>query len=132
MAPAIQHNVPVNGIVGIVPGMAIALGGSIEGARGRRATVVVRFTYPTNQPLRANPAEGMFRDVFGNVAVVGTYDVTTDPASITGLRAVIPYYAMNFQPTGGQMRKQLRTFVQIYVDNFLVATSPPTDWTLVW
>jgi len=112
--------------------MAIEIDGAIAGARGRKATVVVRFTYPTNLPLRANPREGQFRDVFGNVAVVGSYDVTADPVVLRGLRAAIPYYAMNFEATGGRMRQPLRTFIQVYIDNFLVATSPPTDWLLIW
>jgi hypothetical protein len=131
-APMIQHNVPINMSNGQVPGMGILLGGELRGASNRMATIIVRFTYPTGAPLMANPAEPQFRDVFGQVAVHATYPIQQDYVSLNGLTAGIPYYAMNFMYTGGRTSQQLRTFVQVYVDGFLVSTSQPADWILIW
>jgi hypothetical protein len=54
------------------------------------------------------------------------------PVTIDNLFAQIPYYAMNFPATNYQNRYLLRVRYQVYVDYFLVQTSPPVDWWFVW
>jgi hypothetical protein len=44
----------------------------------------------------------------------------------------VPYYALNLQPTNYQMVYPLTVSVDLFIDNFLAATSPPASFSVRW
>lgn len=129
----IVHNVTVPSPTGPQPGMQIFVPAEILHARGQTAQVVLKFNFFNGPPLRANPQEFVFRDVSGLVAtgtpatVVGSDRENFGAAPIT-----IPYYALNFQPTGGMSDYRLELIAYVYIGNVGVAESKPVEFGLRW
>lgn len=44
----------------------------------------------------------------------------------------IPYYALNLTPTNYQWVYPLQVSVDVFLDSFLVATSPPMSLSVRW
>lgn len=133
--PQIEHNIvvpnnlpPPNNFA-----MRIRLPGTISNAAGKKLQLVVRFNHQNGQPMFANPQEPLFRDVQGLVAT-GTpaLPVSTQNISLNELPMVIPYYALNLQPTGGQVGYTLTLTVSVYLDNYIVAQTQPTPFNIRW
>jgi hypothetical protein len=131
--PMLVHNLTVQTPTGMFPGMQIRVPGLITGARGRILQLVVKFNYFNGPPLRANPIEMSYRDAGGLVATgtqaisIGGDSEPTDP-----LQIFIPYYALNFQPTGGNMTMNLSFTVIALVDNTQQAQTPPIAFPFRW
>jgi hypothetical protein len=132
-APIITHNVPVRTPTGFQSGMQIQVPGQVTGAAGRTMQVVVKFNYLNGPPLHANPAEPVYRDSGGLVAT-GTQaiSVATNSESTNPLQISIPYYALNFQPTGGNIVLNLSLIAIAFIDNEQKAQSPQIPFVLRW
>jgi len=113
------------------PGMRIRLSGTVSHAANHTLQVVVRFNFRNGPPLFANQQEGVFRDV-GGLAATGTQPITvgTDSEDLSRLEISIPYYALNFAPTGGQNLYDLSLTAVVLVDNQQVAVSMPVFFQL--
>jgi len=131
--PMVLHNVPISTPTGMAQGMQIKIPGLITGAANRSLQIVVKFNYLNGPPLRANPLEPGYRDTGGLVATgtppipVATNSEATDP-----LQIFIPYYALNFPPTGGAAVQNLSLTAIALVDNVQSTQTPPVPFTLRW
>lgn len=133
--PTVQHNaqVPAPTGFGSAPAMRIFVTGTVANASGRTLQLVAKFNYQNGPPLFANPQELTFRDISGLVATGTTpQTVGSDSESMSSVVLSIPYYALNFAPTGGQRTYQLSFVVYAYIDNQLLAQSAPVPFGLVW
>lgn len=131
--PVITHNIVVSTPTGMQQGMQISVPGQITGAAGRILQIVIKFNYLNGPPLQANFQEPRYRDSGGLVAT-GTQPIpvasnleATDPLQIS-----IPYYALNFQPTGGQAALSLSLTAIALVDNQQKAQTPGEPFVLRW
>lgn len=131
--PIVMHNQPISTAGQIVPGMMITVPGQIHDALGSSGQLVVRFYYPDGTPLLANPAETFFRDANG-LAATGTpvMPVINDPANLSAVRLSIPYYALNFQPTGGRRQHPVKVQATFYLNQFEKAKSQFSPMTISW
>lgn len=131
--PVVMHNQRVPTAGGMVPGMVITVPGQIHGALGSSGQLVVRFYLPDGTPLLANSLEPFFRDANG-LAATGTsvIPVTNDPANVSRFRLTIPYYALNFQPTGGRQTYAVQAQATFYLNQFEKARSNFTPMIIWW
>ena len=133
--PQVQHNVPIanNLAPPFNTGMMIRATGSVTNAAGKTLQIVVRFGYQNGPPLFANYQERIFRDVQG-MAATGTtpIPVTTQNLNLADFPMTMPYYALNLQPTNGQVNHNLVLYISVYLDNYVVAQSPATPFGLRW
>ena len=129
--PGYTHNITIASPQGPAPGMQLTVPVTVRGSVGRSLQLVVRFTQFGGPLLYANQAERVYRDMTGNVAT-GTQPspVASEAASFVETRLTIPYYALNFMPTGGMSVYQLGFFVTAYLDQQQVAQSAPVGFTL--
>lgn len=129
--PTHLHNVPIATPQGMAPGMQIGVPVTVHGARGRSLQLVVRFMQLGGAFLYANPMEVVYRDLTGNVAT-GTQPraIGSDSESFVESTIGIPYYALNFMPTGGMQMYSLAFTVSAYLDQQQVAQSAPLPFTL--
>lgn len=131
--PSLIHNQVVPSPNGQAPGMRIVIPGTISGGAGRTLQLLVKFNYLNGPPLRANPSEAMFHDTAGLVTTgtpaipIGGNQVALDPIQVS-----IPYYALNFQPTGGVMNMNLSFTVIVLIDNIQKAQSVPIPFQFRW
>lgn len=131
--PAIIHNVPVAAAAGIAPGMKIIPNGSVNNADGKFISIVASFYFYGGQPLFANPAEFIFRDGSGYVASSsGPVAIGSSVENISPLEIHIPYYALNFPPTGGANRYQLMMKLSVFVDNVEIGQSNFVPFFINW
>ena len=127
--PGIQHNVMRNG----VSCMDLRVGGTLEGAAGRSAQLVVRFFFPNGQVLIANVQEWTYRDAAGAVAAyTPPLPVTTPSFDLSGLLLTIPYYALNLVPTGMRTQYVLTALAEVYVDGALALRSGHSPLSVWW
>ena len=131
-AISIVHNATVPSPTGPQPGMQIFVPAEILNARGQTAQVVVKFNFFNGPPLLANPQELMFRDVSGLVATGTAATVIGSDRENFGAPITIPYYALNFQPTGGMGDYRLELIAYVYIGNVGVAESDPVEFGLRW
>lgn len=129
--PIIQHNQMVQTPIGFQPGMVITIPGNISAGRGSYAQLVLRFYQPNGQPLMANISETIYRDAHGLVAT-GTMrgPIIYDPAPLNNHSFSIPYYALNFQPTGGVMIYNVLAQATLYINEFEKQKSSMTTMTI--
>jgi TolB-like protein len=129
LPPGVIHNVMMNG----VNGMSITIQGAITNAWNKSGQVVVRFFMPNGQALFANPQEFTFRDASGLVAVgTNRFPIPERRYPLGNITLFIPYYALNMQPTGGNMTYQLGMQGFVYIDGFERARSQITSFLLRW
>ena len=131
--PTYVHDVTVPSPRGPVLGMEIFVPGEILNAQGQLLHVEVKFNFTNGPPLYANPQETVYRDFAGLVAT-GTGARTVGSArEALGARAiVIPYYALNFQPTGYQRHYDLTFIALVYLGNRMLVQSIPIDFGFRW
>ena len=131
--PTYVHDVTVPSPRGPVLGMEIFVPGEILNAQGGILHVEVKFNFTNGPPLYANPQETVYRDFAGLVAT-GTGARTVGSArEALGARAiVIPYYALNFQPTGYQRHYDLTFIALVYLGNRMLVQSIPIDFGFRW
>jgi hypothetical protein len=133
--PQIQHNInlPNNLAPPFNLGMNIRATGTVTNASGKTLQIVVRFAYQNGPSLLANFQERNFRDVQGLVAT-GTQPipVTTQNLNLANFPMTIPYYALNLQPSSGQVNYNLVLSLSVYLDNYIVAQSPAAPFGLRW
>ena len=133
--PTYLHNVQVpatNGF-GSALGMKIFINGNIQNALGKTAQIVVKFNYQNGPPLNANSQDMNFRDISGLVATGTPLQIVgSNTENLTNLQITIPYYALNFMPTGGQRTYLLTLTAYVYLDNAIVAQSVPVGFSLTW
>ena len=123
------HNIP--GPLG--PAMSIRANGAIQHAKGKSAQLVVRFTMPNGAPLFANAMERQYRDTNGLVATgTGRFSIDVASEDLSQHEIIIPYYALNFAPTGGRAFYNLLLSVTVYVDDFPIAQSASQPFVLTW
>ncbi len=127
------HNVPVPSPMGPGPGMRIVIDAEITGAAGRTAQLVVKFAYVNGPPLLANAQEVLYRDMQGIVST-GTppHVVSSSRESLVQQVVTLPYYALNFQPTGGMGSYSLSLTAFVFVDQQIVTQSAPVPFGLRW
>jgi TIR domain len=127
--PAIQHNVIRNG----VGCMDLHVSGTLEGAAGHSAQLVVRFFFPDGRMLIANVQEWTYRDSVGAVAAYTPPLLVTSPSfDLSGLFLTIPYYALNLVPTGMRTQYALTALAEVYVDGALALRSGPSPFSVWW
>src|SRR5260370_746560 len=79
-------------------------------------------------PLYANAKESVYRDLAGLVATgTGARTVGTAREALGATPIVIPYYALNFQPTGYQRHYDLTFIALVYLGNRMLVQSIPID-----
>ena len=131
--PTHVHQVPVQSAQGPANGMLIKVSASVQNAKGRSLQFVTRFSYAHGPPLYANPQEPFYRDVTGLVAT-GTpraaVPSNSEPASEQLMS--IPYYALNFVWTNCYASYNLALSVSAYLDDQLVAQTPPVFFGFRW
>ena len=78
----------------------------------------------------ANPAGTLFSRYQGFVATA-TAALSGDSTllDLSTFRLGIPYYALNLAPTSGQMNYSLLVTIDVFLDSFGVAKSPPVAFT---
>src|SRR5262249_30140542 len=118
---------------GLQQGMQIKVPGHVTGGAGRSLQVVVKFNYLNGPPLHANPSEQQYRDTGGLVATgTPTVPIATNNEATDRLSIYIPYYALNFAPTGGQATQNLSLTAGVWIDNQQKAQSAPMPFILRW
>lgn len=129
--PGYTHNITIASPQGPAPGMQLSVPVTVRGSVGRSLQLVARFMQFGGPLLYANQMERVYRDLTGNVAT-GTQPspVASETASFVETRLAIPYYALNFMPTGGMSMYQLGFFVTAYLDHQQVAQSAPVGFSL--
>ena len=131
--PTHVHQVPVQSAQGPKNGMLIKVPVSVQNAKGRSLQLVTRFSYAYGPLLYANPQEPFYRDVAGLVAT-GTPRTSvpsnSEPASEQLMS--IPYYALNFVWTNCYASYNLALSVSAYLDDQLVAQTPPVFFAFRW
>jgi hypothetical protein len=133
LPPTILHNQQVATPIGPQPGMRIQIQGRLQNAQGRTFQLVAHFNYLGGNPLLANPQEPLFRDLSGLVAT-GTpaTQVGSNDEDLGQIFLTIPYYALNFQPTGGMATYNLSFNVVAFVNNQPVAQSAQIPFQIRW
>ncbi len=132
-APSFLHNLMVQAPTGLSPGMKINVSGNVSGGSGKILQVVVKFNYLNGPPLRANPSEFTYRDTGGLVATGSqAIPIAADFVSLDQLQIFIPYYALNFPPTGGSALLNLSLTVIILIDNAQRAQSNSVPFQVRW
>ena len=123
------HNMQVASPQGPMPGMKIVIPTTVINAAGKRMQAVVKFNYLNGPPLNANPQENTFKDV-GGLVTTGTLarPIGSNNESLNQ-DVSIPYYALNFAPSGGRSTYQLSFTVLVLLDNQLVSQSTPVPFT---
>lgn len=131
--PNVIHNVSVATPIGMQMGMQIRVPGQVTGAARKSMQVVVKFNYLNGPALLANPSEPSFRDSGGLVAT-GTQPipVATDFEQTDALQIHIPYYALNFAPSGGAMTYNLSLTAIALIDNQQKTQTPPVPFIFRW
>jgi len=126
LQPVVAHNQLVQSPIGMQPGMVIRIPGDITNGQ-----LVLRFYLPNGQPLLANPLESFYRDVHGLVAA-GTQrgKIVNNPANLEQHWLSIPYYALNFQPTGGMMTYQINVQATLYINEYEKVKSQMTPMVI--
>jgi hypothetical protein len=131
--PTHVHQVPVQSAQGPKNGMLIKVPLTVQNAKGRSLQLVTRFSYANGPLLYANPQEPFYRDVTGLVAT-GTPRAlvasNSEPASEQLMS--IPYYALNFVWTNCYASYNLALSVSAYLDDQLVAQTPPVFFGFRW
>jgi len=131
--PTYVHDVTVPSPRGPVPGMEIFVPGEILNAQGQVVHVEVKFNFANGPPLYANAKESVFRDFAGLVATgTGARTVGTAREALGATPIVIPYYALNFQPTGYQRHYDLTFIALVYLGQPDAQQSVPIDFGFRW
>ncbi len=118
----IVHNIVTNG----VNGFQITVHGRALHCDGRAIQLDTRFYYPNGVALRANPQEGRYRDPLGNVTTIPLrFTVRTRDFDLASRPIWMPYFGLNFAPTGGRAVNQVMAKTFVYLDNFLKGESLP-------
>lgn len=131
--PTYFHQVPMQSPQGASIGMRIAVPVGVSNAKNKTLQVVTKFTYANGPPLFANPQEMLFRDTTGLIATGTTARViATENEPVHEESMMIPYYALNFPATQGFATYNLALVVFAYLDNQLVAQTPPAYFGLRW
>lgn len=127
------HNMSVQSPQGILPGMQIVTNAQILNAQEMQIQLVAKFSYANGHPLIANSQEPLFRDS-GGIVTTGTprLPVTVDDFWLQKQVMTIPYYALNFQQTGGMMRHDLMFSVIAYAGEEFIGQSHPQPFFLQW
>ncbi len=117
--PVVNHNQMVQTPLGLQPGMTISIPGEIMNGTGSYAQLVLRFYLLNGQPLFANPNENFYKDAH-NLVATGTQrgHIINNPAPLGNHMVSIPYYALNFQSTGGMMEHQVAVQATLYINEF--------------
>ncbi len=131
LQPIVVHNQWVQSPSGMHPGMIIRIPGNITNGVGAYGQLVLRFYLPNGQPLLANPLESFYRDVHGLVAA-GTQrgQIVNNPANLEQHWLSIPYYALNFQPSGGMMTYQINVQATLYINEYEKVKSQMTPMVI--
>ena len=131
--PTHVHQVSVQSAQGPANGMLIKVSASVQNAQGRSLQFVTRFSYANGPPLYANPQEPFYRDVTGLVAT-GTprASVPSNSEADSEQLMSIPYYALNFVWTNCYATYNLALSVFAYLDDQLVAQTPPVFFGFRW
>jgi hypothetical protein len=113
--------------------MEIFVPGEILNAQGQVVHVEVKLNFANGPPLYANAKESVYRDFAGLVAT-GTRARTVGTAreALGATPIVIPYYALNFQPTGHQRHYDLTFIALVYLGNRMLVQSIPIDFGFRW
>jgi len=131
--PTYVHDVTVPSPRGPVPGMEIYVPGEILNAQGQVVHVEVKFNFANGPPLYANAKESVYRDFAGLVATgTGARMVGTAREALGAQAIVIPYYALNFQPSGYQRHYDLTFIALVYLGNRMLVQSVPIDFGFRW
>lgn len=131
--PTYVHDVTVPSPRGPVKGMEIFVPGEILNAQGQVVHVEVKFNFSNGPPLYANPKESVYRDFAGLVATgTGARTVGTAREALGAKPIAIPYYALNFQPTGYQRNYDLTFIALVYLGNRMLVQSVPIDFGFRW
>jgi hypothetical protein len=113
--------------------MEIYVPGEILNAQGQIVHVEVKFNFVNGPPLYANAKESVYRDFAGLVATgTGARMVGTAREALGAQPIVIPYYALNFQPTGYQRHYDLTFIALVYLGNRMLVQSVPIDFGFRW
>jgi hypothetical protein len=131
--PTFVHNVTVQSPLGAAPGMQIFVPGELLNAQGQRVHVEVRFNFLNGPPLYANPKENLYRDFSGLVTTGSQVRTVGSAREALGAQPIlIPYYALNFQPTNYQRHYELTFTALVYVGNRMLEQSPPIGFRFSW
>jgi hypothetical protein len=127
------HNLSVPSLQGPSPGMQIVASARILNANGAQVQIITKFINANGEPLFCHPQETFFRDPGGLVAT-GTMPTTawSDEAHFPNQLMTIPYYVLNFEPTGGMIRHNLQFSVMAYVNNEFIGQSAPQPFFIQW
>lgn len=60
------------------------------------------------------------------------FSVVASNMSTNGITMSLPYYTLNLQPTNGFNTYYLNATAFLYLDNFIIAQTLPTPFTLRW
>lgn len=131
--PLVMHNQTINTPIGSQLGMIINVPGTIFNGKGTHFQLVIRFYMQNGTPLYANINEKNYRDAHGLVASGTIRDqVYVDPAALGNYRIYIPYYALNFKPTNGNMSYNVNVQATLYMNEFEKAKSAMTPMVIRW
>jgi len=131
--PTFVHDVTMQSPLGPVKGMQIFVPGELLNAQGQRVHVEVRFNFLNGPPLYAHPQEGVYRDFSGLVATGSQVRTVGSAREALGAQPIlIPYYALNFQPTNYQRHYDLTFSALVYVGNRMLVQSPPIGFGFWW
>jgi hypothetical protein len=131
--PTFVHDVTVQSPLGAAPGMQIFVPGELLNAQGQRVHVEIRFNFLNGPPLYANPQENVYRDFSGLVATGSQVRTVGTAREALGAQPIlIPYYALNFQPTNYQRHYELTFTALVYVGNRMLEQSPPIGFRFSW
>lgn len=131
--PTHVHQVAMPSAQGPSIGMRINIPVSVQHAKGRALQIVTRFSYANGPPLYANPQEPLYRDATGLVATgTSRVSVASDSEPVSDHAMGIPYYALNFVPTNFFAVYNLALIVFAYLDDQLVAQTPPVFFGFRW
>lgn len=112
--------------------MRIRLPGKIMNAQGRTCYLITHFLY-NGKVWQAAPNDVRFRDSNGNVAVyTQRFIVPSNDYDLTPIYMDIPYSSLNLAYTGGKQRNDIEMYIQVFIDEQPVWTSPTSKFWVMW
>lgn len=122
--PSITHNINVTLAQGTFPGLKFIVPGKITNASGLVGEVLLRFYFPDGQVLKANPQETHYKDLDNSVVSgSGLFIFNSDNLKLEDRVFVIPYHALNLQPTGYQKTYNIKANVSVYINSVEIKIS---------
>lgn len=127
--------VPHTGGLSGGPGVSFFVVGMARAPRGSQLQIVITFSFADGRGiLFPHPQEYHYRGM-GNLLATGS-ERTMMSGDLMDLATIpvnpIPHYSLNLVPTGYQNSYPIAAAVHVLINDVVVATAPPVNFTVQW